>query len=323
MTTSQNSSAAYNNQELLFKSRRNNIESQVGILKSTIEQSKKQIEGIRAQISSNEEQINLVKEEFDAKKKLLDDGNIDKPRVMALKKQLVALEGQRAEYNANLARIEQQIASKELEILNTYNKFQNDVINELKDVQYNIIDIEEKLLAIDDIIARTEIKAPRAGTITNLQYHTIGGVISPGSKIMEIIPFNDDLIVEAKILPKDIDAVLYAQHNKDNQVVIDNISGNKVKVRLLAFNSRTVALLNGVMMNVSADTILDNRNPALQYYLAQVKIPKSELKSTSQATLNLYPGMPVAIFITTEERTLLSYLLSPIISTMDRAFRER
>ena len=319
----QNISDVNNNQRLLFNSRKNNIDSQVSILNKRIQQSKQEIKGIKAQLTAGEEQITLVKEELESKRKLLAAGNIDKPHVIALEKQRSALNGRIAEYNTNVARIEQQIGSTKLEIINIRNKFQNDVINELKDIQYSIIDIKKKLLAVDDVINRTEIRAPTSGTVTDLQYHTIGGVIPPGAKIMEIIPIDDDLVIKTKILPKDIDAVLHAQHSEENQVAIDNVNGNRVKVRLLAFNSRTVAVLNGVMLNVSADTIIDNRNPAIQYYLAQVKIPKSELKSISKSEIHLYPGMPAAVFITTEKRTLLSYLLSPIISTMDRAFRER
>ncbi|MBQ4875493.1 MAG: HlyD family type I secretion periplasmic adaptor subunit [Rickettsiaceae bacterium H1] len=308
------------NQERLFIAHRNNLASQIAILHARIEQNIKEKEGIEGQLLSEQEQMKLVEEELTNKRKLLASGNIDRPHVIALEKQFAVLNGKIAGDNALIARIDQQISSTKLEILNLKNKFQNDVVSELKEVQSNISDIEERLLTVCDIFDRTEIRAPQSGKVTNLQYHTVGGVISPSAKIMEIIPNNDDLVIEAKILPKDIDAVLYAQDS--NVITIDGITGGVAKVKVLALNTRKVGLLQGVITNLSADTIVDPKTP-VQYYRAQVKIPKSQLKSVANSTVNLYPGMPVAVFIITEPRTLLSYLLSPISSTLDRAFRER
>lgn len=311
-------------QERLFISRKRNVESQISILNARIEQSKKEIEGVKAQILSGEKQIKLVEEELENKKKLLAAGHIDRPRVIALERQIAVLTGKMSEDESTMARVEQQIGSTKLEIINVQNRFQNDVLNELKEVQSKISDIAEKLFVISDVFDRTEIKALQSGTVTNLQYHTVGGVISPGAQIMEIIPLNDDLVIEAKVSPTDIDAVLYAQNREENHITIDGISGSMAKVRLLALNSRKVGLLQGVLIHVSADTIVDNRNPAaMQYYLAQVRIPKSQLKTISNTKINLYPGMPVVVLIITEPRTLFSYLISPISSTFDRAFRER
>ena len=311
----------FDNQQRLFVSRKNNLESQIAILNNRIQQSNKEKEAVRGKLSSEEQQIKLVKEELENKQKLFVSGNIDRPSVIALEKQLAILTAKIAEGFLSIAKIDQQISNTGLEILNIQNKFQNDVITELKGVQADIFDIEKKLFTIVDVFDRTEIRAPQSGIVTNLQYHTIGGVIPSGAKIMEIIPINDDLVIEAKILPKDIDAVLHAKNT--NIITIDNITGSAIKVRILALNTRKVGLLEGVMTNVSADTIVDSKNSAMQYYLAQIRIPKSQLKSIANKQINLYPGMPALVFIITESRTLLSYLLSPISSTLDTAFRER
>ncbi len=309
------------NQKRLFISRKSNLNSQIKILEMQIQQGNNEKVGVEAQLLSAQQQMQLVIEELDSKKILFDSGNIDRPSIINLEKQLAVLRSKIAECNAMFARIEQQRSSTELEILNLKNKFQNDVVNELKEVQGNASDVEEKLLAVGDIFHRTEIKAPQTGVVTNLQYRTIGGVVAPGSKIMEIIPSGDQLVIEAKVLPKDIDAVLYAKYN--NVTTLDGITGSKARIRVLALNTRKVPLLSGVMTNISADTIADSQNPMMQYYLANITIPASELKSTSGSKVVLYPGMPVMTFIITEPRTLFSYLLSPISSTFDSAFRER
>ncbi len=309
------------NQMRLFKSRKDNIDSQINILNTKIRQSEEEKEGIKAQLLSEKKQFELVKEELSSKQELFKLGSINRPTVIALEKQLAILTGKVAEHNTVIARIEQQISSTKLEILSLQSKFQNEVVNELKDVQLSIADLEEKLLAIDDIFERSEIRAPKTGTVTNLQYHTIGGVIAPGATILEIIPSHDDLVIESKIAPKDIDAVLYAQNNRI--ITLDGITGNAVKVRVLALNSRKFPLLQGVMTYVSADVVTDPRNSMRQFYTTKISIPKSELEPLTRTNIKLYSGMPVAVYVVTESRTLLSYLFSPISSTFENAFRER
>lgn len=315
-----NPSGMIDHQRRLFALHKKNLKNKISLFDSKIKQSKKEIESTIAQLSSERTQMELVEEELANKKALSVSGSISRPVLIALEKQRAMIIARIAREEATMARINQQIDSIALEKLDVINVFQNDVITELKNVQSNISDTKEKLFTIDDILYRTEIKAPQSGVVTNLKHHTVGGVISPGAKIMEIIPSNDDLFVEVKVSPVDIDAALYA---RNNMVTIDGITGSITQIRIASLNSKKTGLLKGLMTNISADSINDSQNPNAQYYLAQIKIPASQLKSNSGQPITLHPGMPVTAFIATESKTLFSYLLSPILSTFNTAFRER
>lgn len=161
-----------------------------------------------------------------------------------------------------------------------------------------------RLEAAQYVIARARIRAPLAGVVIGLKVHSIGGVISPGAVLMSIVPDNEKLIVEARIDPNDIDIVR---------------QGLEARVRLTPYSARQLAPLKGVVLSVSADAITDERT-GQKFYLARIelaKLPAELLKPNS-----LYPGMPVEVMIITGSRTMLDYILSPLIKSFGRAFRE-
>jgi len=236
---------------------------------------------------------------------LLAKGNAAKPRLYGLQRQDAELEGRRGEYLANIARAEQSITEAEMEIINARNGYEKDIATELREVQTNIPTYAEKLQAAEDVLRRIVITAPQAGIVTGLAVHTKGGGVSPGATLMEIVPQDDRLIVEARVSPHDIDEV----H-----------AGLEARVRLSAYKSRRVPILEGTVQSVSADKFIDQMTRE-SYYTARLRLDDAELKKLDNVVLT--PGMPADVLIVTGERTFLSYLLSPLSDGMFRGLREQ
>ena len=293
-------------QERLFETRRATIMGQVDILQERIMQYNDQIDGLSAQIKEVKSQSSLIGEEVKTVAHLLEKGLEQKPRLLALKRRQSELKGQAAQFIAEIATIQGSISEVQLQIINVQNEYLKEVMTELKDVQQQVSDLREKLLASGDVLERTVITAPQAGKITGLQFHTLGGVIAPGAQIMDIVPQNDKLIVEARVKPEDIDIVR---------------EGLEAKVMLSAYKSRFVPRLNGEVIYLSADRFTDEQT-GMHYYLAKIEIDEDEIANLS-TDVELYPGMPTESFIKTGESTFLNYLASPIIDSFRRSFKEQ
>lgn len=291
-------------QRRLFESRRLNVQGKISVLHQKAEQSKREIEGLQAQQAAADEQIRLLGDELNGVRKLYADNNISKQRLRALEREEANITGQRGEYVAMISRAEQAIAQAEIEILNLKNEVQKEVVDNLRETQAQLADIEERIRASADTFQRILITAPLAGTITDLKVHTVGGVISPGSKIADIIPQDDKLIIEAKVQPQDIDVVR---------------AGLTARVRLSAYKTRKVPPVDGIVRQVSADRFTDERT-GQTYYLARIEVNEDQLRHLQGVAL--YPGMMADVLIVTGERTLLSYLFSPITDSFNNAFRE-
>lgn len=292
-------------QKRLFESRRAAVKGQVDVLGQKIKQSKEEIGGLEAQQQSAASQIKLLDEEISVVQTLLDKGNAVKPRLLALQRQAADLKGKRGEYIALIARARQTITEAEYSIMNQKNDFQNRIAQELKDTQVTLSDLQEKIRASADIMDRVVITSPIEGTVTGLNVHTKGGVITPGEKIMDIVPSNAKLIVEAQVSPSDIDVV-----HQDL----------KARVRLTAYKSRNVPLMEGRVLNVSADRFTDPRS-GQAYFMARIEIDPESLKKVKNVEPS--PGMPADVLIVTGRKTVLSYLLDPISDTFLHAFREQ
>jgi len=191
-----------------------------------------------------------------------------------------------------------------MEIINTKTEWLNSIVKDLQDTQNKINDMQERLTASSDVVARTNIIAPQSGIITNLRFHTKGGVIPANAPILDIIPQNDKLVAEVRVNPKDIDVVR---------------DGLKAKIRLLAYRQREVPLLHAKVITVSADVYQDEASKTY-FYKAKVEVDNNELNKLKD--VKLYPGMPVEVFIVTGSRTFFQYLFTPISDSMRKAFRE-
>ena len=305
------------NQKELFNSHRESFDGQIQILNKRIIELQNEVQGLEAQLKSAVEQDKVINEELTSKQQLLKDSHIIKSMVLDLKKQNAVIKGQIGGYTAQIAKTKQQITETQLQIINLRNNVKNKIIEELKENNSAIIDTREKVHAMEDVLNRDTITAPQDGVVNDLKFHTIGGVIPPASVILDIIPTNDDLIVKARISQRDIYAILTAQQRLQEQKH-DAILPTRIKIT--AFSSRRVGMLHGSMTYISPDVLTDQRT-GMMYYSAKVVIPKAELKKLHN--LMLYPGMSAVVYITTQSRTLLDYLLTPITATIDSAFREK
>jgi HlyD family secretion protein len=293
------------NQEEIFTTRRQSYAGQRDILQKRIEQLRSQIEGLEAQIVSAEQQLELIASEQRTVEDLVRKGLERQPRLLELKRRTAALEGSRAESRAEIARAEQTIGETELRILALDDEQSEKVATELEKVQAELARTQEELVAAEDVLRRRVIEAPIAGTVVNMQFFTPRGVISPGTPILDIVPAEDRLLVEAQLSPLDIDVV----H-----------PGLPAEIRLTAYKQRNTPSLYGHLLQVSADRFVDERS-GTPYYKALVEVPASELVRAGD--VELYPGMPTEVMIKTGERTFFAYMMQPLRDSFARAFNEQ
>lgn len=288
-----------------FETRRTAFESERGIVEQRIAQYEREIEGIDAQVKSEARQIALTNQELASVRAMVEKNLEGKPRMLALQRQAAALDGERGEHVAQIARARQNIAEMQQRLVNLRAQRLDEAITQLRDVQVKLVDLEQQLGAASDASQRLEVRAPVAGRIVTVFHETPGGVVKPGETLMELLPGDDELVVEAHVRPEDIDSVAQEQ---------------KVRVRLTAYSQRRTSALEGRVQDVSADRIVDRQGDKA-YYLARVIVEPGAL--ASQRELKLYPGMPATVFIETGEETMLDYLLSPLFSGLERGLREQ
>ena len=288
----------------LFKAQRLALDGEIEILTQRITQLGDQTRGIEAQRAAKERQVELITEEHAGLERLFRQGYAPRTRVLELERAAERLRGEVGEHIAEIAAIGTQTGETRLQIIQLSRAFAEQAVQQLSEVQAQIFDLEQRRAAALDELKRLDIRAPADGAVVGLNVHTLGGVISPGQPLMDVVPEEDELVVEARIAPQDIDKLAF---------------GLDAVVRLSAFNMRTTPELNGTVHSVSADRLLD-ANSGLPYYLVSVRIPEAELARLEGLTL--VPGMPAEVFINTGERTALSYLVKPLTDSLAHAFKE-
>ncbi len=291
-------------QELLFQARRSSLGGQASILHQRIEQLHDQIGGLQVQQSASSRQIELIEEELEGLRVLYEEGYVTRSRILALERETERLRGERGEDLAAIARAETAIGESELQIIQLEKGFQEQVVAELRDTQAEMFDLDQRHVAAADQFDRIDIRAPESGIVLGLSAHTVGGVISPGDPIMNIVPKDDPLIIKARVRPNDI----------------ENISlGQDAEVRFSGLSQRSTPILDGSVVGLSADRLTDQQSGEV-YYEARVMIPQTEIDKLGN--VDLMPGMPAEVMILTGERTALAYMLDPIIVGFGRAFKE-
>ena len=291
-------------QTKLFDVRRSARDGETSILQSRSVRLNENIEGLLAQQKAKQRQISLIEEETKGLRDLFQKGFTDRSRLMALERQSAELEGERGEHISAIASAKTNIAETELQIVQLQRDLQEKVVDELRKVRTQIFDLEERLGAALHVLEHIEIRAPVSGTVVQMSVHTVGGIIRSGETILEIVPADDKLIIEAQVQPLDIDNIAV---------------GQEADIQLTAFKSWTTPILVGVVTYISADRMLDQRS-GLPYYLARITVSDEEVERLEER--ELYPGMPAEVMIKTGERTALEYLAQPILDSMGRAWRE-
>lgn len=292
-------------QTQLFETRRSTLQGQTAVLQQRIAQSDEIIRGAQEQIRAKQVQNRLLDEEISTVLKLLDSGNATKPRLLALQRNRAAIDSDIAELTSVIARTKQNINETQLQIINLQRDRQNDVATNLRQTQDKILDLQEQLRSSQDVAKRITITAPEEGKVMSLKFVTTGGVIRPGESILDLVPTEDKMVINAQLPPQEISAVHV---------------GQAALVRLLAYKSRTTPSLNGVVTYLSADRLIDPKN-GQGYYDLSVEVDLSELEKFPN--IKLYPGSPAQVMIATGERTAMDYLLSPFTQSLNRAFREQ
>lgn len=291
-------------QEKLLEARRKSRHGQKTRMEEKIAQFKNEIDGVNALMEAKLEQIAFIDQELKGLRILHKQGNTTINRLLGLERQRADLAGQAAEHKAELARIENSISESQISILQLDREFLETVLADLRKREQEINDMVQQLIAARTQIARVNITAPVDGTVHQLSVFTIGGVVSPGTGILQIIPKDEKVEIEAHVGTQFIDEIY---------------PGQPARIRFSAFNQRTTPEFFGKVQTVSASSVMDEKQ-GYSYYRVWISVPENEMKSLGDK--KLVPGMPTEIFIKTHERTVLSYLIKPLSDQMNRAFRE-
>ncbi len=293
------------NETKLFEVRVTGRAGQKAQLRERIAQLNEEIAGLSAQERAKDKEIELVEKELAGVRDLYEKHLVQLSRLTTLERDAARLAGERAQYIASRAQAKGKITETELQIIQVDKDMVSDVSKDLREANDKIGELVERKVTAEDQLRRVDIRAPQDGMVLQSTVHTVGGVITAGDAIMLIVPQADDLQVEAKVNPQDIDKL---------QV------GQKTLLRLSAFNQRTTPELNGVVTRVSPDVTTDQRT-GQSYYTIRVSMPPEEIARLGD--VKMIPGMPVEAFVQTGERTMLSYLIKPLSDQLMRAFREK
>jgi HlyD family secretion protein len=289
----------------LFDLRRSARLGQKAQLEQRIVQLQQQIEGFNAQADAKVREVELINRELEGVRDLWNQRLTPLNKLTALEREAARLEGERGQLISSVAQAKDKITETRLQVIQIDRDLAGDVAKELRETDAKIDEYVERKVTAEDQLKRIEIRAPQTGTVFQSSVHTVGGVIAPGDSIMLIVPNADNLTVEVKIAPQDIDQVRV---------------GQQAVLRLTAFNQRTTPELNGVVGQIAADTTTDQRT-GQSYYITRIALPAAELSRLGD--VKIIPGMPAEVFIQTGERQVLSYLIKPIRDQLARAFKDK
>jgi HlyD family type I secretion membrane fusion protein len=288
----------------IFRARRKTLDGQVAILNQRVAQLLEEIIGLEGEIAAEDRQLALLAEEVADLEQLWERRLIPKSRLLERKSRGAEIEGRRSQNVAGIVRARQGIGETRLRMTELTTTMVNEAVDQLGRVQGELLDLNERLRAAEDVAKRTEIVGPQAGTIVGLRVHTTDGVVSPGQALLDIVPSGGRLIVEAQVDPQDIDIV----HK-----------GLDAHVCFTSFSQRNAVPIAGRVISVSADRLTDERS-GFSYYLAKIELTEDPRENFNGA--ELYPGMPAEVMIVTGSRTALDYLLRPITSSLRRSMKE-
>ncbi len=289
----------------LFDLRRNARVGQKEQLRQRVDQLREEISGLKAQRVSKEKESKLIDREKDGVYDLWKQKLVPLTKLTELERSAVRLEGEAGQLVAQTAQASGKVSETELQIIQIDRDLSSEVAKETREIDGKIGEFVERKVTAEDQLKRVDIRAPQDGMVFQSNAHTVGGVITAGDVIMLIVPDSDNLTVEAKVNPQDIDQV----HN-----------GQTALLRLSAFNQRTTPEILGTVTRVSADTTTDQRT-GQTYYTIRIAMPAQEVAKLGD--VKIVPGMPVEAFVQTGDRTMISYLVKPLHDQLMRMFREK
>jgi HlyD family secretion protein len=292
-------------EEQQFHERHDSLNAQLVILDSRIKQTQKGVEGLEIQKKAAEKQLGFLNQELDSLHKLLKKNLVGLNKVLAREGDQTRVEGAIGSAIVDIAKGETQINELELTKAQIKQKFDEEVATNLLDIRNKLGDFRQKNIVASDVLKRVDITAKRAGTIQNLKVFSIGQVVRPGEPLLDIVPDDEKLIIQGMFQPQDIDVV----HE-----------GQKAEIRFPAFHSRTLPTMEGTIETLSHDRMIDEGSKQ-PYYLGTISISKAEIPDDYRVRLR--PGMPAEIIVAAGERTVLSYLVGPLTSSIRKTFIEQ
>ena len=287
-----------------FETRRTSRAGQKSQLGERIAQLEKEISGDVAQADAKSKEIQLVQKELASVHTLWAKKLISIDRLTSTEREATRLDGERGQLIAAQAQAEGKIAEIKLQIIQIDLDLSTEVNKDLRDVDGQMSELLERKVAAEDQLKRVDIRAPQDGVVQQSIAYTVGGVVKPGETIMQVVPDNDSLTVEARIAPSDIDKLW---------------AGQSASLRFSAFNTRTTPQIDGVVERTSPDIATDQRT-GVSYYTVRIRTTAAQVARLGD--VKLVPGMPVESFIKTEDRSVMSYLVKPLQDQITRAFRQ-
>ncbi|WP_225613412.1 HlyD family type I secretion periplasmic adaptor subunit [Pseudomonas sp. Pdm06] len=288
----------------IFQTRRTSLLGEIGLQEKTIGQIEEQIRGFKAIIASKQMLAASYQDEIVDLRALLAEGYVDKQRLREQERSLARLQTEIAESQSEIAQARVHVDEAQLKILQLKKAFASEVAGLLGDARTKVYELRERLATLQDRDQRTDILAPESGMVMGMTVHTLGAVVSPGTALLDIVPANEELIVEAQVSPMDIDRIAL---------------GKLADIRFSAFKSSTTPVIEGRLVQISADRLI-NKDTGTAYYLARVAL--TDKGRQTLGNLTLVPGMPVEVLVNTGARTLLQYLMQPASNVFARSLIE-
>ncbi len=288
-----------------FVERRLSLDNQVAINDQRIEQLRAQIQGLRVLEQSKLEQIQLYEGQLVGLRDLEKKGFFPKSRLLEMERDLARIKGDRGNDIQSIARSEMAIGETKLQTAQLRQKFTEDVLAQLRDTQNQIADLRQRVVAAQDVLTRLDVIAPQSGVVQNMKISTLGGVVQPGQALMEIVPVDDRLIVEAQVTPNDIEAIHM---------------GQAAELRFSTLNARHTPVIDAKVITATPDRLIDERSGAPYFMVKLEVVPGQEEKL---GDLKLQAGLPVDAMVKVAPRSALEYMVQPLSEHIFRALTER
>lgn len=294
-------------QNAQFRDRRAAFQSQIDILNGRIVQLGHELEGLAQERASARQQLDFIEDELTAVRELERKRLVNKSRVSSLEREKARLEGLVGRNIADEAKARGSIGEQKMQMVQLSQQRAEDVGSQLLEVREKLAELKEKVLVTRSVLERIEIRAPSGGIVQNInpRIYTVGAVVRPGDTLLEIVPLDAPLVVEARVPVQDIDRLDLHE---------------AVEVRFPAFHGRTTPMVLGHLASVSRDRLVDETTHQ-PYFLARVGVDETDVPADLRGRLQ--PGMDAEVAFHTGSRTVLSYLLRPLADAMARAFTER
>lgn len=294
------------NRELdLYKNRLESLRTNQVSFQQQIEQKKQEIVELQAKLDNLKQSYSFSKEELALTRPAFEQGAVSRVELLQLERQVNQLQGDLEATQLAMPRARSALKEAQSKFDEAEAKFRADAQEDLTGVKSKLDQLRESNVSLEDKVSRTQVRSPVKGIVKQIQINTVGGVIKPGMNLLEIVPIEDSLLIEAKVRPENIGFI-----KPDLSAV----------VKLSAYDFSIFGGLHGVVENISADTILDEEGNS--FYLVRVRTDKNYL-GTKEAPLPIIPGMQATVDIITGKKTLLDYLLKPILKAKQNALRER